>query len=200
MKKSLILLILVSFFCIFQSSAQDKTQKKITVCVSEDEMKLYELIMEYRKEKGLPEIPLSKSLTYVARLHAKDVENNRPKVGCNMHSWSDDGKGLWDYCCYPSNHKNATCMWEKPRQLTNYPGDGFEIAHGGRDGYISTPELALKGWKNSSGHNAVIINEGKWESKKWQAIGVGIYKGFAMVWFGLEPDPEQGKPDICKKK
>jgi hypothetical protein len=52
-----------------------------------------------------------------------------------------------------------------------------------------TPKGALNGWKTSSAHNAVIINEGKWGAAHWQAIGVGMYKGYACVWFGRETDP-----------
>ena len=46
----------------------------------------------------------------------------------------------------------------------------------------------LKGWKESSGHNAVIINQGIWDDNNWKAIGVGISKGYSVVWFGEELD------------
>ncbi|MBI5217747.1 MAG: CAP domain-containing protein [Bacteroidia bacterium] len=198
MKTIFAFVIIVLSLCLFTGAKQDsKPKKNFTVCISDDEMKLYNLLMEYRKTKGLPEIPFSKSLTYVARLHAKDIEDNSWKIGCNMHSWSEKGKSLWKYCCYTNDHKNSPCMWDKPRELTNYTGDGFEIAHGGRDGYVASPENALKGWKASKAHNPVIINEGKWADTRWNAIGVGIYKGYAMVWFGRETDPD-GKPDVCK--
>ena len=44
-------------------------------------------------------------------------------------------------------------------------------------------------WKGSSAHNAVIVNQGIWHDSNWQAIGVGMYKGYACVWFGNEKDP-----------
>lgn len=47
--------------------------------------------MQYRIEKGLAEIPLSKSLTFVAQTHVKDMELNPASGYCNMHSWSDKG-------------------------------------------------------------------------------------------------------------
>ena len=50
-----------------------------------------------------------------------------------------------------------------------------------------TAEYAINSWKKSSGHNAVIINSGGWNDK-WNAIGIGIYKGFAVVWFGKESE------------
>ena len=69
----------------------------ITVChgqtLTHEETKLYNMIMEYRSSYGLPKIPLSKSLTIVARTHIKDLILNKPDTGnCNMHSWSADGE------------------------------------------------------------------------------------------------------------
>ena len=141
--------------------------------------------MEYRYSKGLTKIPLSKSLTFVAQTHVKDLVNNKPDVGnCNMHSWSN--KGNWTPCCYTDDHARAKCMWNKPSELTSYKGNGYEIAHWNSG--TATAEGALSGWKRSSGHNAVIINQGVWDSHPWKAIGIGIYKGFAVVWFGEERD------------
>jgi len=153
--------------------------------LTNEEQKLYNLLMDYRKEKGLPSVPISKSLTYVAQLHAKDVVNNKPDSGkCNLHSWSD--KGNWTSCCYTSDHSKASCMWNKPKELTSYKGKGYEISY--KSSVQITPESALNSWKNSSGHNAVIINEETWSICKWNAIGIGIYKGYACVWFGMEVD------------
>ena len=39
-------------------------------------------------------------------------------------------------------------------------------------------------WKKSTGHNQVIVNEGIWKKIMWNAIGIGIYKEYAVVWFG----------------
>lgn len=141
--------------------------------------------MEYRKENGLPSIPLSPSLTLVAQQHAKDLVIYKPDTGkCNMHSWSVHGK--WTPCCYTKNHAQAKCMWFKPRELTTYQGYGYEIACG------SSVDLdaitALSSWKSSPGHNAVILNKDIWSDHLWKAIGVGIYKNRAVVWFGEEPD------------
>jgi hypothetical protein len=190
--KSILTIIILLYLITPNCFSQNKTY---SVCISKDEMKLYELIMKYRKEKGQPEIPLSKALTFVARTHAKDIDENQAGEGCNMHSWSDKGK--WTACCYTSDHKQAQCMWDKPKELTNYTGDGFEIAHGGQGNYVATPEKALEGWKSSKGHNPVIINEGKWADNPWKAIGIGMYNGYSVVWFGMEADAE-GKPDTCK--
>ena len=81
-------------------------------------------------------------------------------------------------------------MWSKPRELTRYPGDGFEIAYFSSGG--ASPAGALAGWRSSGPHNAVIVNGGMWSSSKWRAIGVGIYGDYAVAWFGAEEDPEGG--------
>lgn len=151
---------------------------------SSQEKKLYELIMAYRKQMGLSEIPLSKSLTLVARTHVKDLGNNNPNRGsCNLHSWSD--KGIWKPVCYTSDHAQASLMWSKPRELTSYQGNGYEIAAQG----VSSAEIALNLWKKNANHEAVLMNRGVW-SEKWQAIGIGMYKNYAVVWFGKEKDTE----------
>ena len=148
--------------------------------LNDEESKLYDLIMEYRREKGLPKIQLSHSLTYVAKMHAQDLVINKPDVGnCNMHSWSSNGN--WIPCCYTDNHSQAELMWSKPRELTNYTGNGYEISYWSSAGVDASD--ALSTWKTSSGHNAIITNEGMWNNK-WYAIGIGIYKEYAVVWFG----------------
>lgn len=153
--------------------------------LSSDENKLYELIMEYRIANGLPIIPLSESLTIVAQTHVKDLYINHPNQGnCNLHSWSSNGN--WTPCCYTSDHAQADKMWSKPRELTSYKGSGFEIAYA-IFGCDATPEGSLNGWKSSSGHNAVLLNEGMW-NQDWKAIGVGMFKGYAVVWFGHESE------------
>jgi uncharacterized protein YkwD len=154
-----------------------------------EEMQLYKLLTEYRADNGLPKIPLSRSLTRVAQLHVRDLSRNPPNGKCNMHSWSS--KGNWSACCYTSDHAQAQCMWNKPRELTNYLGNGYENANGGSRGYQANAVSALNGWKKSSGHNAVILNQGIWSHNHWKAVGVGIYDNYAVLWFGEEADPVQ---------
>ena len=150
-----------------------------------EELRLYELIMEYRQDQGLPPIPLSRSLTFLAQVHARDTARTNFPAGCNRHSWSDDGP--WSGGCYTSDHANAELMWEKPRELTDYPGSGFEISHYHSGG--ATPMSSLSGWQSSPGHDRVIRNAGQWSQHPWNAIGIGIYRTEAHVWFGREPDP-----------
>lgn len=168
-----------------------------TITISKEEQKLYKKIMSYRKLKGLPKITLSKSLTFVAQTHCRDLFENHPhkKSQCNLHSWSDKGK--WTSCCYTRNHKYAEFVWSKPSELTNYKGHGYEISTGPssikNDKNPISPKQALISWKNSKSHREVILNNGNWSDLKWKAIGIGIYNGYACVWFGTETDPD-GSP------
>lgn len=164
------------------------------VCLSDEEYKLYRLIMDVRVSKGLPEIPLSKALTYVAQTHAADlVANYRPNNRCNIHSWSGKGKGKWTACCYTKDHQQAECMWSKPRELTPYQGDGFELAY--MYSWTPTAERTLDYLLKSPSHAPVILNTGDWGKTTWKAIGIGMYGDYALVWLGKIADPD-GEPKL----
>jgi len=162
--------------------------------LSDKEQQLYTLVMEYRKSKGLPDIPVSPSLSFVAQTHVRDLEKHNFSGRCNMHSWSSDGK--WSSCCYTSDHTRAKCMWDKPRELTAYTGHGFEISTAVY-GASMTPAQALRSWQSSAPHNAVMINHGIWKSHPWKAIGIGMYGKYAVIWFGKEAD-SCNKPAVDK--
>ncbi len=160
--------------------------------VNRAEAELFRLINEYRKQKGLAPVPLSRNLTYVAKLHAQDLAENHPYgKRCNLHSWSD--QGIWSPCCYTEDHAEAACMWNKPSEVSNYPGYGYEIAYWTNEplSQVNFAKKALAGWKRSLPHNIVMVNQGAWHKKRWNAMGVGIYKGYACVWFGEEEDSEE---------
>jgi uncharacterized protein YkwD len=165
------------------------------ICLGTEEKKLYDMIMEYRRTKGLPPIPLSAKLTQVAQTHTRDLSdhytfdaNNK----CNPHSWSD--KGTWTSCCYTPDHKEAACMWQKPKEIAGYEGNGFEIAFYSSAG--ATPKEGLDGWKASPGHNPLLINTGIWKDVKWNAIGISLYKSYGLVWFGEVGDDVT--PENCR--
>jgi hypothetical protein len=145
-----------------------------------EEAKLYQMVNQYRAQNGLPPIPLSKSLTLVANRHVLDLAKN---IGSLTHGWSD--------CAYDAGNSSTwPCMWEAPQRLgTAYSGRGYENAHGGSGRYRASAASALRGWQRSSPHNAVILNQGIWQGKQWNALGIGIYRGYAVLWFGEEPDP-----------
>jgi len=151
--------------------------------LSQGELRLYRLLMEYRQSRGLPSIPLSASLSRVAGLHVRDLELHPPSEPCNLHSWSKYGP--WKSCCYRGNGR-AECMWRKPGELTSYSGNGYEIAFYSSEPFA--PEDVLEAWKDGSRHRAVIVNEGKWAARNWKAVGVGMRGSYAVAWFGMEPD------------
>jgi uncharacterized protein YkwD len=148
-------------------------------------LQLINLVNAYRAGSGLPAIPASPSLCTVASAHVRDLAEHAPhaRPGCNLHSWSD--KGGWAPCCYTPDHSQAACMWNKPRELTRYSGNGFENAASG----VTTPDEALRTWRSSPSHDAVILSRDTWRSHPWRAIGADVYGGFAVLWFGEEADP-----------
>ena len=145
---------------------------------------LVDAINDYRETQALPRIPLSPSLMLVARSHVADLIENDPVGGsCNLHSWSDAGE--WSACCYTPDHAQAQCMWDKPSELTDYAGYGYEIAATGTSLGIDD---ALAVWKSSDGHNNVIVNEDIWKDFEWHALGAAIEGSYAVAWFGVEAD------------
>jgi uncharacterized protein YkwD len=160
------------------------------VACTAEELKLYEMLNEYRSRLKLPRVPLSPALCVVAQTHARDLAENHPyDYRCNLHSWSS--KGPWTPCCYTQGQEQALCMWKKPAELTDYKGYGYEIAYWNNLHYDDPAGIAydaLKAWKKSRAHHAVIINKDIWKQFSWKAMGVGIYKGYVLVWFGTEPD------------
>ena len=180
--------------------------------LSVEELDLYHLIMDYRAEMGLPPIPLSGALTATAGRHAADTYYNMMLEGLeygqqpdgswgwpsggNLHSWSD--------APYFADHSDPEVMWFAPERLgLDYPSAAYEISAAG----YASGAAALEGWKNSPGHNNVIINQSIWQSFSWEAIGVGMllnpegepgltFQGNIFhVWFGADPDPA-GPPVI----
>lgn len=148
-------------------------------------LQLIGLVNAYRAENGLPSIPASPSLCTVALAHARDLADHAPHAqpGCNLHSWS--ARGEWTPCCYTPDHAQKACMWNKPRELTAYRGNGYETAFEGS----SSPEEAMRSWRSSPAHDAVILNRDIWGTQPWRAVGAGVHGGFILLWFGEEADP-----------
>ena len=183
-------ILFVSLLVLLQASASIDRDDNNTgvVCLSSEEKKLYDLMMVYRKSKGLEPIKLSAKLTRVAQAHARDLADNYkfdPKNKCNPHSWSSKGK--WSSCCYTSDHKKAECMWNKAEEIAGYSSPGYEIAYYSSAGASAVE--GLEGWKKSASHNPLIINDGIWDKVKWQGLGIGLYKEYGVVWFGELEDP-----------
>ncbi|NET49544.1 MAG: hypothetical protein F6K09_12670 [Merismopedia sp. SIO2A8] len=143
-----------------------------------EEARLYRQINQYRAENGVPPIPPSQSLSLVANRHVLDLKEN---IGELTHSWSDA-----DY----DNNDSSTwvTMWEAPQRLgTEYDDNGFENAFFSSAG--ATAAAALEGWQNSDGHNDVLLNLDVWSDSEWQALGIGIYEEYAVMWVGESIDP-----------
>jgi len=157
-------------------------------CLTAEEKKLLKVVNAYRETLDLKAIPYSPSLSLVAQAHVRDLAENYDYLSqgkCNPHSWSKKGK--WEGCCYTANHKNAECMWKKPMEIAGYDSNGYEILYFASNG--STAAAALKGWQDSPSHHAVMINSGTFAQATWKAMGVGIYREYAAVWFGQLEEP-----------
>lgn len=158
--------------------------------LSEAEANLYYLINEYRESLGLSKLSFSKSLTSVARAHVKDSHDYTPRlqfdgrgIQGNLHSWSNNGN--WSGGAYTPDHAHAQIMWDKPSELTDYKGTGYEISVYHSIGI--DPKLALDLWKSSPGHNEVIIGDNDWSFIT--TMGVAMDKNYSHLWFGGDEDP-----------
>lgn len=159
-------------------------------CLNPQEAILADIVNDYRQENGLPRVAVSFSLASVGQWHVWDLEVNDPwHDACNLHSWSNARPALWDPVCYTGSLQAAAQMWNKPHQITDgaYNSYGYENA-AWNSGTI-TAASALQGWKNSAGHNEVILNQNSWASHPWRAMGVGVSQHFAVLWFGELTDP-----------
>jgi len=160
--------------------------------LSDKECQLADLINQTRAENGLGAIEVGVSLTKIARLHVGDLTQYKPDEGsdsrgeeCNLHSWSNHGG--WTPVCYTDDHQYASLMWSKPRELTSYTGNGYEIAH--FSGLGATTASAIASWKGSSDHLDVILERGAFAGHPWKSMGVGIGGNYACIWFGEIADP-----------
>jgi len=189
-------LILTSFVCNIVSSQPVLKQGPlvpVSFCIDEDENELYLMINEYRQRHALAPIPLSKSLSYVAALHVKDLFFNHPDQGaCNFHSWS--GNGSWTAFCYPGDESKKNSVWDKPRELTRYPARGYEIVYWENNPLVRDTIIMV--WKMEEYFNNFLLNTGKWQGRAWNAIGIAVYENYASAWFGEVADPE-GEAYVC---
>ena len=191
-----IVLIGISPELLSQTKIKQVTEVPQDFCISETEMILYRMINEYRHQYDLTPIPLSRSLCFVATTHVRDLFFNHPDHGtCNVHSWSD--KGPWKPFCYPGDEDKKKSVWDKPMELTRYPGKGFEIVYWENNKVITDSVISL--WRSFDYFNSFLMNTGKWQGIRWNAIGIGICENYAVAWFGIQADPE-GIPWVCGRK
>jgi len=189
LRSCLALILLLAYVAV---SAQEKSVKKETkpvvpseFCISSDAMILFNMINDFRRSNKLPVISLSPSLCYVATLHIDDlITANAADNGCGVHSWSD--KGSWKPCCYSKDPARNACMSNKPKELTGYQGAGYEVVYWGEE--TATPVAAMEIWRSTPISKSVFLNQDKWQSKQWKAMGVALSDGYAIVWLGDKPD------------
>lgn len=170
-----------------------------TAAYPASDIELCTLVNEYRGENGLSPVPLSRALMTTARHHALDRNVNRDAYtgSCNLHSWGNSAtsgtNGDWNACCYAPDHSDAQCMVNKPTEITAnwtgllqpYTGNGYENA---ASGYPNNA-AALNGWKNSPGHNVVMLNQGGWANLTWTAMGCGSNERDYYLIFSDTADP-----------
>lgn len=162
-------------------------------CISRDEYRVYQLLNEFRKKEGLAVIPISKSLSYVAKVHTLDLHGNHPDTSfCSLSSWSD--KGIWMPCCHSRHTPDPLCILNKPKELTNYTGEGHELSYWDNKG--ATPDSIVSFFLNLPQSRELMLNTGKWSYFSWKAVGVAIYKNYASIWFGESIDMEN-EPAMC---
>jgi uncharacterized protein YkwD len=175
---------------------QEPDPQPVGTCLSADEVRLTQLVNDYRATNGLAAVPVSKSLTQVGQAHVRDLHHYQPHAqpDCNLHSWS--AQGHWNPVCYTANHANASGMWNKPREVTGglYSANGYENAYQ-TSGQVNA-DTAFANWISHAAHNDLILERGVWAGRAWPAMGVGIYEGYAVLWFGDGADP-QGTVSLC---
>lgn len=179
-----------------EKPAEDKLLDVDAPELSAKEKELIKLVNDYREQHGKKRLKVSKSLMKVARTHINDLNMNfdydNPPVDArgikgNMHSWSD--KGNWTPVVYTKDHKYDELTNIKPKEITGYDQDGFEVAV---NGFMITPQRALEKWKNSPKHNDTILSQNGWDPTPEEEengftglsnMGVAINGNYACIWF-----------------
>jgi hypothetical protein len=149
--------------------------------MNQEETILFNMINDMRIQSKLPAIAFSSDLCKVANTHIADLIKYKPQdKGCSLHSWS--GSGKWTSCCNTKEVFGIQCMKSKPREITGYKGDGFELIYWGED--KATPEEAATLWKQVDASSDMILSRAKWSGYQWKALGVGMKDGYAILWLG----------------
>lgn len=157
--------------------------------LTQDESILFNMINDFRRQNKLSSIPLSKDLCIVAQTHIADLIKWKPQdKGCSLHSWS--GSGKWTSCCNTKEVFGIQCMKSKPREITGYPGDGYELIYWGEENATAVEAAEL--WRDVEASADMILSRSKWKAYQWKAIGVGIKDGYAVLWLGDKTDSESG--------
>lgn len=188
--KKLYLVFLLMCIAVIQAIAQDsigltKSNDSLFKIISQDEAILYNMINDMRRQNKLSIIPLSEALSIVAHVHLNDLIVNKPQDnGCSVQAWSKSDK--WTSCCNTKDAAGIKCMTSKPKEITGYKGNGYELAYWGEE--KATPADASSLWQQANASADMILSRGKWKGFQWKAIGVGIKDGYALLWLGDKID------------
>lgn len=189
-QKSSILTFVLFFVLIINVPLSGYAQE---TCISDEENRLAGLINSLRKQNRLPDIALSSSLTLVAKLHVNDLQTNRPDTSiCSTASWSN--KGNWTPCCFTALAPRFECIWNKPKELTNYPFRGYEITHY-EEGIIQVDSL-FSIWKKTPAVLDMLLGRNAHTDKRWAVMGLAVGENYVSLWLGQRPDPA-GRPSFC---
>ena len=153
----------------------------VVTSLSQDETILFNMINDMRRQNKMPSIPLSSDLCKVAHVHINDLIVSKPQEkGCSLHSWS--AKGKWTECCNTKDALGLQCMKSKPKEITGYPGNGYELIYW--EEQDATPADAAALWQQVDASADMILSRGKWKNYQWKAMGVGLREGYAVLWLG----------------
>ncbi len=162
-------------------------------CLSNAEIQLFEKINELRLNYEKEALQLSTSLSFVAKTHVNDLQTNHPDTSvCNLSSWSD--KGIWSPCCYNSYIPDPDCMWDKPKELTNFTYRGYELVVFFDDSPLVDSVITL--FSESKEVLDMILTQGNYKNKKWVTCGVGLNEHYVSIWFAQRKDPAP-TPVLC---
>ncbi len=176
-------------------------------CLTEAEAELGRLVNKLREEHQLPPVPVVEPLYKVAKWHVIDLVENTPHrdrnddrgLACNLHSWSDKGKetgGGWEPLCYTPDHKQASGMWNKPREISDYRSNGYENIY-----WTSaplSPAMAINYWTGRDDELDMILERKSWKRHAWRSMGVGVFGNYAAVWLS-EKSASDSKLSRCEQ-
>lgn len=133
-----------------------------------DSIAFTDALNDFRQANGKSRLSVSVSLMYVAQKHVENqVIGGVPSDPCNLHSWNSIAGEDYRSCCYTSDHAQAQCMWDKPREITSdwpsggcsqFTGSGYEISG---NNYADIGAV-ITGWNKSEGHRKVMLTLENW--------------------------------------
>jgi hypothetical protein len=179
-------LCLVSPLISYENSDYSNGKDTLMPRLTKDENSLFKKINDLRLQNNRSILALSPNLCKVAQTHIADLIKYKPQAkGCNLHSWSKGGK--WTSCCNTNEDFGLECMKSKPREITSYKGDGYELIYWSENKATAADAFSL--WNEVDASLDMILTRGKWNGFEWKAMGIGIKDGYAILWLGDSINP-----------